>query len=315
MWFSGKDSTRYSLGYACTSCDEWLAGQGPAGGIYYGTAYGYSRHIAVGSQGKMAQSADGIDWTPFTSPATNTLNDVYFNGQYFVTVGENRSLFVCGSNWQWTQRQVNMIPQGTGINGVTFGKNQWIAVCDSGYMIKGNADASSWSGVNLPSTYPDLLAVTYGNNMFLAVGKNSTLLTSPDGIWWTSRSLPPPIFNITAVAYSGTLPLFVVVGEDGAIAASTNGSKWTKHTSGTTAGLQGVLWQCSKFAALGLGGVILESSNGTYWTAANPGITNDLYAVGYSGNTWTALGNNIFLFDLCCNFDGVLDLDLHSTCH
>ncbi|HLP59591.1 MAG TPA: hypothetical protein VK186_12205 [Candidatus Deferrimicrobium sp.] len=281
--------------------NKWLPCQEPCSGIYYGTAYGYSRHIAVGGQGKMAQSNNGIDWSQSTSPTANTLNDVYFNGLHFVTVGENSSLFVCNSNWQWFRYQLNIIPPGTGINGVTFGNNQWIAVGDSGLIIKGNADASSWSVVGLPQQCPDLLDVTYGNNKFVAVGKNGALLTGTDGNAWTSCTLPPSIVNITDVTYSGTLQLFALVGEGGAIATSSDGRTWTKRISGTTGDLQGVLWQCNKFVAPGLSGIILESNNGIDWTAVNSGVANDLYVAGFGGNTWTALGNNAFLFNLSCN--------------
>lgn len=277
----------------------WLPGNGPSG-IYYGTAYGYSRHIGVGNQGRVVYSTDGIAWTQSTSPTTSALNDIYFNGQYFVTVGENTSVFVCNSNWQWLSRQGNL-PQGKGINGVTFGNNRWIAVGDSGFIIKGNTDASVWTVVTLTQPYPDLLDITYGNNVFAAVGKDKTILTGSDGVQWVSRKLVSPLVDINDITFSDTLQLFAAVGEGGLIATSSDGSVWKKRTSGTTADLQGVLWSGGKFVALGLGGIIMESSNGITWTAANSGVAADLYSVGYGGNTWTALGNNVFLFNLGSN--------------
>ncbi len=56
--------------------------------------------------------------------------------------------------------------------------------------------------------------VTYGNGTFVAVG-NGDLLTSADGITWTSRTGP---YAVSSVTYgNGT---FVAVGTDGTILTS-----------------------------------------------------------------------------------------------
>ena len=37
-------------------------------------------------------------------------------------------------------------------------------------------------------TSNNLIGVTYGNGLFVAVGTSGTILTSPDGVTWTQRT-------------------------------------------------------------------------------------------------------------------------------
>jgi hypothetical protein len=60
----------------------------------------------------------------------------------------------------------------------------------------------------LPQGNP-LYGVTYGNGIYVAVGSNGTIVTSADGITWTSRTSDTS-YSLSEVAYgNGT---FVVVG-------------------------------------------------------------------------------------------------------
>jgi hypothetical protein len=56
-----------------------------------------------------------------------------------------------------------------------------------------------------------LEGVTYGNGLFVAVGKNGTILTSPDGVNWTERTSPAKA-GLNGVTYGNGL--FVAVGRD-----------------------------------------------------------------------------------------------------
>jgi hypothetical protein len=51
--------------------------------------------------------------------------------------------------------------------------------------------------------------VTYGNGLFVAVGEDGTILTSPDGVTWTQRTSGTSNW-LNGVAYGNGL--FVAVG-------------------------------------------------------------------------------------------------------
>ena len=72
---------------------------------------------------------------------------------------------------------------------------------------------------------------------FVAVGKNGTILTSADGITWTSRA-SGTTNHLTGFDYGNSI--FVAVGYSGLILTSTDGITWTSRTSSTSIRLTGV---------------------------------------------------------------------------
>ena len=93
--------------------------------------------------------------------------------------------------------------------------------------------------------------------LFVAVGFSGTILTSPDGITWTTRT-SGTTYGLNGVTWSGTQ--FVAVGFSGTILTSLDGITWTSRTSGTTYQLNGVIWSGTQFVAVGLSGRIAISS-------------------------------------------------------
>ncbi len=153
------------------------------------------------------------------------------------------------------------------------------------------------------------IAYDFNDGIFAAVGAVN-IKTSPDGIYWTSRS-PGGSYNLYGVTYAGTK--FVAVGQNEALYSSLDGNTWTSGNSSTTADLFAVTWssKLNKFVAVGgwAGGqgVVVTSADGITWSGLAVGTTN-LYgvtgpwayslciAVGASGTiltspdgtTWTA---------------------------
>ena len=104
-----------------------------------------------------------------------------------------------------------------------------------------------------------LNAVTYGNSTFAAVGAAGTILTSVNGITWTSRT-SGTTNTLYGVTYGNGK--FVVVGggdSGGTILTSADGIAWTSRTSGTTSTLSGVTYGNSTFVTVGESGTILQS--------------------------------------------------------
>ena len=72
---------------------------------------------------------------------------------------------------------------------------------------------------------------------FVSVGDLGTILTSSDGISWTSRT-SGTTQSLYDVSYGGST--FVAVGYSGTILTSSDGTTWTSRTSGTSQALWGV---------------------------------------------------------------------------
>jgi hypothetical protein len=74
-----------------------------------------------------------------------------------------------------------------------YGAGRWVVVSDSGEIFS-SADLVNW--IQAPSgTTATLRGVNYVDSLFIATGDSATLLTSPDGITWTSQNIPASTTN------------------------------------------------------------------------------------------------------------------------
>ena len=153
-------------------------------------------------------------------------------------------------------------------------------------------DGITWTYRNPDIPYLSLDAVTYGNGTFVAVGMNGTILTSPDGVYWTVRD-PQVNEPLQGVAFGNDI--FVAVGIHGTIITSSNGIAWTTRDSGTPDSyLSGATYGNGIFVVVGYypDGIILTSSNGIAWTVGDSGTVNALKNVTYSNHLFVAVGDN-----------------------
>lgn len=83
----------------------------------------------------------------------------------------------------------------------------------------------AWYWRNLPPQGDYLYAVTYGSDLFVAVGDHGTIVTSVDGSSWTVRSSGTNN-RLNGIAYGNGL--YIAVGENGIILTSPDGMTWTE---------------------------------------------------------------------------------------
>ena len=147
-------------------------------------------------------------------------------------------------------------------------------------------DGVNWTAQS-SGTSEWLYAVTYGNNTFVAVGYSGTVLTSPDGVNWTAQSSGAGSVLYAVTYGNGT---FVAVGYGGTILTSPDGASWTAQSSGTGSVLRAVTYGNGTFVAVGSGGTILTSPDGANWTLQSSGTRGTLIAVTYGNGTFVAVG-------------------------
>ena len=125
-----------------------------------------------------------------------------------------------------------------------------------------SVDGTVWTNQNNVSQNP-INGITYGNNIFVAVGDQGTILTSSDLESWNEITTTTS-YNFKEVAYGKNK--FVAVGEWGMLFVSSDNDSWTKIESGTTANINNVIYAQNKFIAIGYDGLILTSENGDEWS-------------------------------------------------
>jgi Calx-beta domain len=150
----------------------------------------------------------------------------------------------------WVLR--NPTPIGEDLNALAYGAaNRYVAVGGHGLIRTSDDGGITWiTRVPNPPPLPapqvaplqELRDVIWTGSQFIAVGTDSVVMTSPDGISWATRyALGKDDFN--AVIWTGAL--MIAVGHDGKLGssqASASGATWVRHVTGVTDALTDVVW-------------------------------------------------------------------------
>jgi hypothetical protein len=222
-------------------------------------------------------STDGIVWfvpgQPIPNVTTvvesNSLSSVAGNGNLFVAVGEN---IVTSNNniynWNQTYQFTNVI--SASLNGVAY--------------------------VNI-NNYAGFIAVGV-QQLTGTSDPRALILLSVDGYIWNN-----PIGGVlTTEAFNSATSggnIIVVVGDNGSIFVTTNGSNWS-NVSVSAANLNDVYFDGTQFIAVGDDGTILTSDDGLTWVEQTSGTTETLTSVVYNPDeeVYAVVGYNIILVSL-----------------
>ena len=211
---------------------------------FLSVAYGAGRFVAVGYNGSIGYSSDGINWrlspdTRLSSPNGGSLRltDIAYGNGKFVVVGDNGYLAYSsdGINWSTPERvKTSFVVAG----GLAFGNGRFV-VGDIYGKISYSDDGMTWTEATTASNDAGR-AITYGNNRFVAVGSGGTIQYSSNGASWTSTSansvweykVIPGSSSYTSSIYDVAYGAgkFVAVGENQQntqMGYSTDGASWT----------------------------------------------------------------------------------------
>jgi hypothetical protein len=189
---------------------------------WLGTGSGY---IAVGKNGIIITSPDGINWTLQTANLTvagTTLKGVASDGSIIVAVGTNGTILTSPDGVTWSED----INGNNSLNDITWDGNQF-GVVGSNDTILTSDDGVNWIS-HIPGT-PDITFVAASqwdsslpvNPILAAVGSAGTFVVSPEAT--TGFSIPTDadlLSGITWVDDGVTPAYFVMVGNDGTVLTS-----------------------------------------------------------------------------------------------
>jgi len=183
----------------------------------YDIAFGNGKFVAVGYGGVLLTSPDAINWTTANSDTLFTLSGVAYGNGTFVAVASGDNMITSTDGVNWVRRS-----SGTTLTlyDVTYGNGVFVAVGAVNTILT-SVDGKTWlqQDSSIPH-YANFLGVVYANGTFVVVGQFSApspILTSPDGITWTSRRCET-VNSLNGVAYGDSR--FVVVGDSGTVLQS-----------------------------------------------------------------------------------------------
>jgi photosystem II stability/assembly factor-like uncharacterized protein len=279
----------------------------------YGATYENNTFVAVGAGGKIVKSTDNASsWQISTTSREEQLNGIALGGSTLNVVGHGGYNYISsntGSSWSRGQLPTagwqNLSPNGNAfyynpnLYGVSFGNSTFVAVGDTGKIVRSTNNGANWShvttgrlvdsGSHRVSLYGTnhLRGVTFGNNTFVAVGYTGKIIRSTnEGSSWDNVTKVNNN-NLYGVTFgNGT---FVAVGQSGTIIKSTNnGASWSSSSSGGNT-LNGVTFVNNIFMAVGEDGRIVKSTadgvtstdDGSNWSSLTSRTTNDLKGVTF----------------------------------
>lgn len=237
--------------------------------------------LALAAVSSLHAGSDPQPWTwRAPLPQGNTLRSVAASPDIVVAVGDNSALLTRAGNGTWT---CSTLPAAEhGFAAITWTGDRFVvaggSISDGFFQ---STDGATWE--QIPGTTAEgegITAMVSGANATVALTWGGTAWVSTNsGATWTKKVLPDIKANGYNVTYSSLATngaRFVAVGAGGTILTSTDGSVWTKGTSGTTCDLRSIASNGSGFVAVGNSwnsttkqseSAIRISSDGVTWSA------------------------------------------------
>ena len=249
--------------------------------------------VAVGQNGTILRSDDGMDW--YIVASGSDLNTVTHDGSRFVVGGHNGRMLTSTDATTW--KYSYMGDDNYYVYGIATNGSDYVAVGQT-YTLYSN-DLTTWNAYWEGATSVNT-AVVYDGSQYVRTGDYGSIMTwdgvstytgIPDPKWEWSHYLASGLFN--DLYWDGAV--YIAVGNNGVISTSpdaTDGS-WTDQNSTIIQHLKAVTKSDTRYVAVGASGTILTSNNdGVTWVAQTSGINVTLNEVTWTGSQFVVVGDS-----------------------
>lgn len=243
--------------------------------------YGGGIFAAGGEFGGILVSRDGVQWTQ-ASPSDDTrvskVFDLAYGNGRFVTA-QYGVVTTSSDGMSWTRTAVS--PPDTVGRRLAFGAGVFVTAAGS---LRASLDGVTWT----PTTDPeDYHSVAFGDRRFVAANRRGRVVTSTDGMTWTvlTTAMEYPLRDIAAG--NGVI---VAIDESRNAIRSTDGVQWAANPSGLRSHLR-LRFARDRFIIVGDEGQCASSTDGAQWTACTTPSRNPLWDVAASTDAIVAVGD------------------------
>ena len=315
-WYEGSTKLSSSASYSFTdSTNRTITGK-------------FSCFIVIGNDGYIAISKDGIDWAPAQQIGTKAWEVIVRGaGKYIVwgSDGYNTSS-ISGSIWTTPERNTSVeIPTG-----IIWANNLFILLNYS-YHIFTSTDGLVWT--KKPSLASDMQypsSITYGNGMFVIVGKENDnkvyVTSSSNGKTWTKPVKITDEYQVYGREITFGNGIFVITTGNGTISRSTNGINWTTPKKVGDTQWNSIAYGNGKFVAVGFNGNVTTSTDGINWSNIKQIGNTNWNKITYGNGKFLICGNNGYVasssdgstwstpVQLRDNLGNILSIRLNNVC-
>ena len=255
---------------------------GPSSSTVSATPYNASANWSLNTT-NFSSNIYGLGYTSLTTCGNNTALSATGT---FAAVGQNGAIFTSPDGISWTGQSPPVATNLNAVAGYAANQNnattpglRWVAVGDGGKAVY-STDGINWSVATSTTTTQNLRSIIQVSGSFFAVGDGGTIVSSSDGNTW-SLATSGTTNRLNGISHAG---MYVAVGNSGTI-LTNSGSVWVQQTSNTTSDLYQVAAIASVYGsvyvAVGNNGTIVTSDSYNHagkWTALTLG-TNPLVGV------------------------------------
>jgi len=203
--------------------------QNPGVAALNGITYANGQFVAVGgfdpstTNAAILTSPDGVNWTHRVSGTDYDFSAVAYGTNGFVAVGADNAVATSSDGAVWSSRQIEF---RTGnffdFSGLAYGANLFVGMpAGAPAAILTSPEGVNWMENLYGVSDGYLNGIVYGHGQFVVVGQFGTILSSSDGLSWTTNASGTfDYLNGVASGDNG----FVAVGKGGAILQSSAGA-------------------------------------------------------------------------------------------
>jgi len=276
---------------------------GPPPAIYLSSLWDGTRFLFGGRTGRTVSAEPtslSLTWNEFSSPPRSWLFDLTLatafatnvtaaltDGQtnylstrttntFFAAAGDYATLLTSDAGVSWSPSLPPINAADRTYLGIATQPERLVAVGSRGLI-----------SVSPVAYEPLIERVRLTNNAIVSEVLITNEVNTLGLLWYAANS--PTDQDLQAIC--ATPALFVVGGDQGFLATSTDGTNWTRRVSGTTAFLSGLEASADGFVAVGDQGTILTSPDALTWTRQKSPSAQWIYRVRRGGDgAWVAVG-------------------------
>lgn len=283
--------------------ENWqLRDAGNSGWGLNAIAWGNQLYVAVGDNGTIVTSADGIHWITQKSDTTQNLHSVTHakNGadSAFVTVGAGGTILVSRDGSKWEPRTGGRADRN--LWGVIYAQNRIVIDGEENGAVSEDlgetfTQTGMWSNNHA-------YGLAYGNGTFIAAGASRyrQIFSSQDGKAWDQAfSVEPEIVRYFAVAFADGIGFLAVAqhvnwAENGGdfCGFSVDGINWRQGPRGSGYSMFGLTYGDDVFVAVGNEGQVSITSDGTLWQHFASGTNRRLRGVTFAIDQFVSVGQD-----------------------
>lgn len=300
----GSDGESKGSGDDCVGCyfepslvavDWTWINPSPQGDVLYDNVWDGTQIVAVGANGRIMTSSDGLSWTMRDSGADDTLRSVAWSGTRLVAGGYSGTIVTSDDGQTWVKRKT---PASSSSSlSIIWDGAQFISVGRYRTIMK-SADGVSWvlmSSSNSGSFYNELVGVAYSGTLYVAVSKGGAVLTSNDSSNWTEVNAGIAD-TLTTIVWNGSV--FVAGSTSNKVYVSGDGVSWVSHSvdaTYTSTYITDMYVSGGDIYAVAQGAldndVFVSGNGGVSWTAYQSGAASGLYGITKTDANWNVVGN------------------------